>query len=289
MKIFFSIFILFFIHRITFAAIPSMEMRHYNELTFLTTHNSFNYARRGDRTFGPRTFWFPNQDYPISKQLKDGVRAFMLDLYLKNQQIILCHGGRACGLIGREPLKNVLVELKQFLESNPREIITLILESYVPISFLERELKQSGLSPFLHSQNHEERWPTLSDMISKNKRLVIFNDRIEVEYNPSWNHDMFGRFMVETDYSYRSIKKFDCHLNRGHTNHDLFILNHFITHISGNPIIARNANNFSTLSKRAIECWRQTGKRPNFLTVDFYHKGDSKKVVELLNQMENAP
>lgn len=264
----------------------------YNEVTFLTSHNSYNYSWNKNRNHGPKFYLFPNQNYPVTEQLRNGVRAFMLDLHyykgfrkkLKNK-VILCHGGKACGFIGFEPAINVFEEIHSFLKENPKEIITLIFETYVKIEDLKKIVKKSHLIDFVHIQNPNQNWPSLKQMIKSNKRLVIFNDKVG-EDNPPWNHDLFGSFAVETKYSYRSVKKFDCTLNRGNKNHSLFILNHFITRISGAPLAAKKANKRKILTKRINECYKEHNKLPNFLTIDFTKFGDALEVINEINQLD---
>ena len=272
----------------------NIQDKRYDEVTFLTTHNSYNYAWKKNRISGPKFYLFPNQNYPIGQQLKKGVRAFMLDLhYYKGAlrrhrgKVVLCHGGKGCDFLGFEPASNVFSEMNAFLRENPDEIITMILESYVSVKDIERLLKQSHLFDFLHIQDPKKEWPKISNMINNNKRLVVFNDQ-HSEDDPAWNHDLFGAFAVETHYSFRSIKKFDCELNRGSRLHKLFILNHFVTRISGSRVAARRANRKKTLLKRVHDCFKQHQLIPNFLTVDFVKYGESLEVVRYLNKIKET-
>ena len=45
----------------------------YDQVAYLTTHNAFNSTQEN--------LLFPNQTNDISKQLSDGVRALMIDVY----------------------------------------------------------------------------------------------------------------------------------------------------------------------------------------------------------------
>jgi hypothetical protein len=275
----------------------------FNEVTFLTTHNSFNYARRGElKKTGPLSYLFPNQQKPIQDQLMHGVRALMLDLHYyqgpikkHKNKVILCHGGKACDLLGKDFASDIFRDLKNFLGSHPNEILTLILESYISTDDLEKELNSSGLTPYLHCQNPQDPWPTIKEMLdsplvenktrncSSKGRLVILNDKIE-ENNPHWNLDLFGKFAVETHYSYKKIKDLNCELNRGQRNHSLFIFNHFTTLISGKKLDAKKINAAEFLSNRVKECEEKLSKKINFLTIDFYGSGNALEVVDQMNQ-----
>ena len=47
--------------------------RKFNEIAYLTTHNAFNSSQDN--------FLFPNQNFNITSQLNNGVRALMIDVY----------------------------------------------------------------------------------------------------------------------------------------------------------------------------------------------------------------
>ena len=91
--------------------------KRYNEVAYLTTHNSFNSSQDG--------FLFPNHNTNIKAQLNFGVRAFMIDVYDVNGESVVYHG---YSFLGSKPLSTYLDTIKYFLETNPNEIITLILE-----------------------------------------------------------------------------------------------------------------------------------------------------------------
>lgn len=263
-------------------AIANESLR-YDQISYLTTHNSFNYAKRTNaKRYGPLTYLFPNQNYPINVQLKHGVRAFMLDLYRPKKEVILCHGGNACGILGKDRAIRVFYDVRKFLIENPKEIITFILESYISTNDLNQVLLKSGLSPFLFAKEQNTPWPLIQDMIATNRRLVILNDQTK-ENDPAWNHDLWSS-AVETPYSYKKIKDLNCAFNRGNPKNSLFIFNHFTTFIAGKRLDAKKINKRDFLSKRIIDCRNKLGKLPNFVTVDFYQWGDALEVVKELNE-----
>ena len=49
---------------------------------------------------------------------------------------------------------------KHFLDNNPNEVVTIILECYVTANDIEDEINQSGLSNYLYTHNTE--WPSLT-------------------------------------------------------------------------------------------------------------------------------
>lgn len=248
--------------------------RPYNEVAFLTTHNAFNSAEDN--------FNLPNQNYNITRQLNDGVRGLMLDIYDASGTPVVYHG---FAWLGSLPLSDVLDDIHDFMVANPNEIVTLILECYVDANTIESSLTASGLDSLLYSHTTGSTWPTLQTMISNNERLVVFSDVNDAGPGQDWYHYVWD-FAVETDFSIHDTADFDCSFNRGSASNDLFILNHFVTDANlgvGLENEAVIANAYPYFYNRAVDCHAATGKFPNFPTVDFYDRGDVLLTVDLLN------
>ena len=246
----------------------------YNEVAYLTTHNAFNSEEDG--------FFLPNQTYNITSQLNDGVRGLMIDVYNHLGTPTAYHTIFALGTI---PLINLLNDIKSFLDNNPNEIVTILLECNTSANDIENVVNQSGLSSYLYTHNNNVGWPTLQNMINNNTRLVIFTDVNDASSSQLWYHYMWD-YAVETDFNVNSINDFTCDFNRGDSLNDLFIFNHFVVaaifryglYDESNDV---NANPF--FITRALDCQNQTNKFPNFVTVDFYELGDGLDVVDQLN------
>jgi len=246
--------------------------KQYNEVAYLTTHNAFNSDEDG--------LLFPNQTYNIASQLNDGVRGLMIDVYDFFGTPTAYHSVFALGTI---PLSNIFNDIKTFLDNNPNEIVTIILECYVTANDIEDEINQSGLSNYLYT--HNATWPTLQNMIDNDNRLVIFSDVDDASSSQDWYHYVW-EYAVETHYSVGNINDFTCDFNRGGPLNDLFIFNHFVTDATlgyglYNESNDVNANPF--FINRALNCQTQTNKFPNFVTVDYYELGDGLAVVDQLN------
>ena len=136
--------------------------KRYNEVAYLTTHNAFN--SKQDR------YLFPNQKSNISEQLNNGVRALMIDVYDDDGSTVVYH---AYKFLGSQPLSVYLNDIKYFLDNNPNEILTIILETYTSSNAIENEINKVGLLKYLHTQDVNSIWPKLQTMIDSNKRLVI--------------------------------------------------------------------------------------------------------------------
>ena len=243
--------------------------KRYNEVAYLTTHNAFN--SKQDR------FLFPNQKSNIAEQLNNGVRALMIDVYDDNGSTVVYH---AYKFLGSQPLSVYLNDIKDFLDNNPNEILTIILETYTSSNAIENEINKVGLLKYLHTQDVNSLWPKLQTMIDSNKRLVILSDKNDANEKQSWYHYMWN-FAVENKYG-----EINCEFNRGSPENSLFIFNHFITSLTGNKENANKVNSFKYLMNHITNCKDLKNKFPNFITVDFYEIGESIDVVSKLNSTE---
>ena len=278
-----SIYILFALQLITIISYAQCNgsinlcSKQYHEVAYLTTHNAFNSDEDG--------LLFPNQTYNIASQLNDGVRGLMIDVYNHFGTPTAYH---SVFMLGTIPLSNILNDIKAFLDNNPNEIVTIILECYVTANDIEGEINQSGLSNYLYA--HNSVWPTLQNMIDNDNRLVIFTDVDDASSSQNWYHYVWD-YAVETHYSVNTINDFTCDFNRGDPLNDLFILNHFVTDATLGHGLYTESNDVNTnpfFIDRAINCQNQTNKLPNFVTVDYYELGDGLAVVDQLNDLTTS-
>jgi hypothetical protein len=249
--------------------------RRFDQVAFATTHNSMSNEDDGWVT--------PNQKHGIVRQLQDGVRAFMLDLHKWEGQVMLCHFMCVAGstLLGMKPLETALLEIKQFMDENPDEVLVIIFESYVAAHDVEEVFEAVGFSGRIYAHRRGQPWPTLRRLISSGKRLVVFSDNAAGAAD--WHHPVWD-YCWETNFEVQSLAQFSCDLNRGSQDNDLFILNNFISDPYASEESAAQANAFDFLYPRATGCFEETGRMPTFIAVDFYSIGDVMTVVEELNK-----
>ena len=264
--------------------------RRYDEVAYATTHNAFA---------SKEAFFFPpNQTFGLKRQLDDGVRALMLDVHpapsprdggvgladggvsdgaVDANEPLLCH---ALCTLGSMPLRQGLSTIADFLAREPREVVTLILESYVDAAAVQSVLAATGLLSQLHTQPLGQPWPTLSQMIAAGHRLVVFTDRQGggfPGYHDVWKHAW------ETPFHAEKPEELVCTPNRGDPQNPLLILNHFLTAPVAMPLSAEKVNHDPFFVERALRCQEESGALPNFVTVDFYELGDLFAVVRRLN------
>lgn len=274
----------------------SLCNRKYDEVAYPTTHNAFNYAAGGNVRY-----LFPNQNYPIDQQLTQGIRAFMIDVHeyqgfdnnFKGKAFVY-HNKDLRGVLGQEPLVNVLQLFSAFLKQNPREVVTLILEATAPWQQIQNALTEANLLDSLHIQEKGKPWPTLLQMIQSHKRLVVLTDD-STAGRPSWYHYVWD-FGFETNWNIKKPEEFTCAYNRGNPAYSLFVLNNFVyasaTFLGQEISVADSTkaaivNTKEFLVTRALACSTQTGRIPNFVTVDFAATGNLMGAVDSLNKQHH--
>ncbi|WP_339744948.1 PQQ-binding-like beta-propeller repeat protein [uncultured Rubinisphaera sp.] len=184
----------------------------YDQCCWLCSHNAFSASSSG--------WWFSQQNEGIVWQLEvNGVRALMLDLYLREvngtSQVVYDHEGAGKFLHWRlnwELFSRSLREIKDWLDANPNEVVTLLLEERVRPSapgsnlnqkyantkqLLESAFQDAGLMTTTPgagyvfwsdrenaAQNGQlawnvasDGWPTLQWMVESGHRLPVFSDR----------------------------------------------------------------------------------------------------------------
>ena len=242
------------------------------EVSMVMTHNAFNYAGK---------YLVPNQDFSITRQLKDGVRGLMIDVYSGSggSGPIVYHGFPQTG---SEPLKNVLSEIKKFMDENPREVIVIIFQNSCTDEELVETMAQTGLKDMAYIHNGS--WPTLKEMIDQNKRLVSMlessDGNLPQELLAAWEHTF------DTPYTFTNTSDFNCNINRGGGGKKTFFLvNHWLSSAVGLPDRNRasSANNSNMLGSRVQQCSEIQERRVNFVGVDFYNLGQVLSIVDQMN------
>jgi hypothetical protein len=276
--------------------------RRFDQVAYPTTHNAMS-AR-----FDPYDYSIlvSNQCSGIPTQLRDGIRALMLDIHVYQPDnappdLYLCH--EYCDF-GHQLLVDGLVEIREFLDTHRGAVVTFIIETDAETVSMEAQIRDafaaSGILPYARVQLPGEPWPTLGEMVAANERLVVLtddptpHDGCDADGQPcDWYLYLWSRFAFETAFTYLYPSDFSCAHNRGTPGNDLFILNHFLTRNTGAPQFAQMVNPDPVLDRRARDCWVEQAHIPNFVTVDFYEIGGVLRAANLLNylwgQTDGAP
>lgn len=278
--------------------------RRYDQVAYLATHNSMSSTAA--------RFVSPLQDADIVTQLDAGVRALLLDSYTweapeevagrlatsdldpESRKIVagvvndvaparpglwFCHSVCRAGAL---PMVETLRAVGEWMERNPQEVVTLVVQDAITAQQTEWAFREAGLERLLHTPAADPRepWPTLGTMIEKNRRLVVFAERAD---GPAPWYRNFYAYAMETPYAYASPAEMTCEPNRGGVDKRLFLLNNFITSTGGSRIDAGRVNSRPFLLDRARRCERERGSPVNFIAVDFATVGDARGAVDVLN------
>lgn len=248
----------------------SLCARRYDRVAYATTHNAM--SSEEDR------FAAPNQNFGLTRQLRDGVRGLMLDAHPWRDDLWLCHG--IC-LAGRRRLAEGLCDVGRYLDEDPGAVVTILFESYLDAAQMETAFREADLLDDVFAQPAGAPWPTLGAIARAGRRLVVFTDRAGGER--PWLHDMWT-WAQENPYAATTPAELDCRANRGRAGNPLFILNHFLTAPLASPDLARRVNFNPGLADHAARCAAERGVFPNFITVDFYDIGDVLAVARARNE-----
>jgi hypothetical protein len=282
--------------------------RPYDEVVYAATHNSMSSP--------DVVFIWPEHDGDIRSQLDAGVRALLIDTHhwtplvsddqlaaafpllppgaaerifdslgpLREQRdgTFLCHNECALGAI---PLIDALVTVREFLDENPDEVVSLIVQDAITPEETADAFSRAGLDPYLHEHELGTRWATLGELIDRGERLVVFAE--DEGPPPGWYHQAFDH-MQDTPYQFEQIDAFTCAPNRGDLDASLFLLNHWVSRANSAPdrAAAVNVNRHDVIVDRARACERERGSAPNYIAVDFYSLGDLTGAVDTLNGLD---
>ncbi|KAF4374041.1 hypothetical protein F8388_007947 [Cannabis sativa] len=267
----------------------------FNRYSWLTTHNAFAKLGQKSQTGTPIVSSMNQQD-SITSQLNDGVRGLMLDMYDFRNDIWLCHsfGGQCYNFTAFQPAINVLKEVETFLQSNPTEIVTIIIEDYVTSpKGLTKVFDAAGLRkywfPLSRMPKNGRDWPTVDDMIQKNQRLVVFTSKSSKEASEGIAYEW--RYVVENQYGNGGMKAGSCP-NRAEsppmntTSRSLVLMNYF----RDVPSLTQGCkDNSAPLLAMVNTCHNASGKRwPNFIAVDYYKPNMTYGVCDI-PEAEVAP
>ena len=247
--------------------------RAYDAVSFPCTHNAHSAQEYGYPEVNA------NQVSGFAKQLDDGIRCMLMDVYENAGEHVFCH--TSCD-IASTPLTDGLTILKTFLDEHPREVLTIIFEDHLSVDAIVADFASTGLEQYVYTHEAGKPWPTLGALIAANTRLVVTAEQGAPP--PAWFHHVWD-VAWDTPYTFASADAFSCALNRGKRENPLFLLNHWVQKggILPDEEGAKTVNTYDVLYGRAQQCWDEASDQPNFIAVDFYEHGDLFRVVDKLN------
>ncbi|KAF2491025.1 PLC-like phosphodiesterase [Lophium mytilinum] len=290
---------------------PEFCTRKYSNITEVTAHNS---------PFAVKNNAGSNQALGVTTQLNDGIRMLQGQTHIVNGTLYYCH--TTCDLLNAGTVESYLTEVAAWVRSHPYDVVTILIGNgdytlkddngnplVTSANYLD-PITKAGLMPYIYQPPKNsmtlDDWPTLSEMILSQKRVVFF-----IDYN--FDYDavpwMLWEFqsMWETPYS-PTDPTFPCTVGRpeglseNNTNNWLYMANHNLNvavSIAGSSSIlipnsvALNVTNGVTgagsLGNMTRECTADHGRPPNFLLVDYYNIGSfNGSVFEVAAEANNV-
>jgi hypothetical protein len=207
------------------------------------------------------------------------IRDRLQDKDLGPRDVYMCHG--FCEL-GATKLVPLLREVREFLVSNPGEVLIFVIQDEgVAPPEIERCFQESGLIDFVYRGPAKPPWPTLREMVDSDQRVLVMAENSAA--GVPWYH-VATEVMQETPYKFHDPSEFSNRPGRGGTSGSLLLMNHWIeTGAVPKPSNSQIVNARDVLLGRARACRRERNHIPNLVAVDFYGVGDLIDVVRELN------
>ena len=267
----------------------SFCLRTYDDFTFAETHNAYS-------TVEDKFLIGVNHYTGLQSQWEDGIRAFMVDSHHRAydnttaDDVSFCHGTgqffHPCqfGIVAAFDWIRLLDSL---MNNSSGDIVTLLIENYVPAAHLSHLFNETGMSRRVYTHTLGDPWPSLGDLALAGTDLVVFWEQAQ-DHDFPWLHD-FGVFSWTTDYAEDSPDEMDCTVYRGDGSQPVWHLNNWLTSSFGlpDPVRAGDVNDYETLLRRSIECWEKMDDRPTFIAVDYWEEGEVTNVTITINKMSH--
>ena len=202
-------------------------------------------------------------------------------------------------------VQDFLTMVTGWLDKYPTEVVTLLLTNgdYVGLDHFEKAFNASDASQYAyvptlsHNASILDSWPTLGELISSGKRLVVFLDSGADDSVPYILNEF--TYFWETPFDTTDPDFPQCTIHRPGTLHEypaianerMIIMNHFLdTEILGMEVPdrrdARRTNNASgagSLGAQAELCGEVHGRKPVGMLVDYVDPGEGLMAQNMLN------
>jgi hypothetical protein len=284
---------------------PSLCSRSYGNITHLGAHDS-PFVSNSTNKFTSSG----NQFYNSTTQLSAGVRLLSAQIHTANatgSELRLCHTD--CSLYDAGSLVDWLTSIKTWLDSNPNEVVTILLVNSVDATAatLGADFTTSGADKYAYqfgSGGAPSSWPTLQSLITANTRLITFVASLSGGNSAApYLLDEFT-YVYENPYTVLAPSNFSCLPDRpssvqgsitsAKSSGRMFLMNHFLDQdqLFGieTPNIDASAstnspdpNTVGSLGNSAQTCAAAYGNPPNFILVDWFNVGPAISTVDSLN------
>lgn len=298
--------------------------RKYSNITFIGTHDSAFIGELPSQ----------NQIKSLAEQLEGGIRFLQSQVHLWDvgqtfgslfsglREVlpdvpVMCH--TSCALAFGGTVHDYLQTVKEFLDDNPDEIVTLLFTNpdKIPMEMLNQVFRSVKLDSVAYKPTGSnvtaiDQWPTLGDMIANNQRIVVFIGKclqdlyvVVLMQSPDYGADGTVPFLLdefkyywETPFNTLDPLFAQCDMDRVNTldktgKSSMNIVNHFLDiQIPCTDILipyrcmadSTNAvDGEGSIAAQAGRCRDTHGRNPNVILIDFFGKGDAISAQRVLN------
>ncbi|CAK7227385.1 hypothetical protein SBRCBS47491_006551 [Sporothrix bragantina] len=274
--------------------------RKYSNVTMVGAHNS---------PFVVHNNLASNQHFKVTQQLDDGIRFIQAQIQFPVKDDgtgpHFCH--TSCALLDAGPITQWLSEVRQWVDSHPQDFITILLGNgnYSDPSMYAPYIESTGIvqyafvppahpAPTTGSMPLDD-WPTLGEMLSDNKRVLMMLDYKANQTKYPWLIDEFA-YLWETPFDptvdeVPVTETLPCNVQRppglasSTAQKTLFLMNHNVNlavSLLGETIMVpavallnqtNAATGINSLGAAADVCIETWGRPPLVLNVDYYDRG----------------
>jgi hypothetical protein len=246
-----------------------------NELLYASIHNANHHEDP-----------FPSHQAELEGAINAGYRGLFMDICKCNGQVTFCHGD--CSYGRRDPIA-VFKWINEFLDYNPRDLIIFNFEfstgDPLPSELWNVMSQVSGFTSKVYQKSGQ--WPTLKTILDSQKQIIVFQHNAPYEASPPPLIYDFFAYAMGTNWSFNSVSKLSdsedsCSIRRGpNGSADFYSVNTWVTNFLGlpSPSSATTVNEYSYLKQRIADCASVMNSWPNFVTIDFWQRGDLVKVT----------
>ncbi|KAJ5951238.1 uncharacterized protein N7479_009651 [Penicillium vulpinum] len=279
---------------------PELCVRKYSNITMVAAHNS-PFVRPNNVA--------ANQALDVTSQLDDGVRTLQFQTHYENGTMYLCH--TSCQLLGVGTLEKYLTDVNKWMRKNPYDVVTFIIGNfdYVSPENFTTPIYNSGLKDLIYTPTKVpmalDDWPTLSEMILRQKRAVFFMDYEANQTAHPWLMDQFSQVwetpFSPTDPTFPCTQQRPPGLSPQAARNRMYMANHNLNlqlNLGTLSLLIPNTaevsetnsvNGSGSLGAMAENCTEMWGRPPNMLLVDYYNYGDfNGSVFEVAAKMNNV-
>ncbi|KAK2597476.1 hypothetical protein QQS21_005946 [Conoideocrella luteorostrata] len=257
--------------------------KRYSEVTFVGSHDSAFVGATPTH----------NQYVSVTDQLKLGVRFLQAQTHNKDGTIEMCH--TYCWELDSGPLAKYLQEIANWMNSNPNEVVTLLLTNgdAVPVQKFDDVFQSTGLKQYVFRPNgrlSKDQWPTLQQLIDAKSRLVVFMDYHADQTKVDYIISEFDYFW-ETPYGITDKNFPTCSVDRpsgGDPNKLMGIMNHMLNFKIGDIVFpdqvdTKTTNSLGSITKQVNLCESQGKPQPNVILLDYINVGEAQRAQLTFN------